>query len=440
MNNGLEKLRVSPNLLIIGFVLFVELKGLGAFSKGGFGSGNVNLLAFTQILTILILIIYLLGIKFKFTYNRNNLIQLPTILVYSLFVIAIIKSTFDWLILNELTLTDFYSNVKYVHIYLLFFLIIALVKTEDDINRLVKLIIYLALVGTLLEIWVIITHISTGTIILVEGSASIRKLRVLTPVGTFIAMAFYLKFAELWCRKNISFSGVIILILLAFGVLIQMHRSVFFAFFASLIFFFVFIELKQFFSKKFKKIVFVIIVIFIVVLIINYLTPSNFDLSKLIRSSIADEKTNTGTLSFRVEVLKNTISYILKNKLIFGTGFSWHITEFIDYWNGKFSYSPSNDNSVTNILLVFGIPGLIVYILLFFRIFKFWIISIKDLININIKIYSVGFILTSFYLLFTLFFSDNVMGYTNTITLIILWSIAYRLNSLNIDKQLLIIE
>ncbi len=416
------KYKIPWNILLIGFVLFVEIKGCGIFPQGGLGLGNFNLLGILQLITLISMVV-VIAIKLKaFNYKNFNSLRLPSLLFFVLFFIALAKSIIDCFVLKDLTVPELLYAVKRMHIYLLFFFLLALLKTPADLKKILVLIVYLAILCSLVEFYVSFFNESTGTVIISRGESITTKWRLYSLTGSIIALGFFIKMGEVVIKRKINIIDILFMLILAGGVLIQFHRSVLVSFFFCL---FIAIIYFVYQIRKNRKLFFSIILFFILLCLSGgyyFLKHNNNYIHDMIQTSVNIEKSpGGGSVTSRTAILVNTVDYIVKKKLIFGTGFSWHITSDSDYQNNKFALYPTFDNSFTNIVLVFGFPGVLVFTFLFFQILKVHMAHLRSKNDLLCRVIALGSILTSIYLFSTSYFTDNIMGLTGTIIFIIVW-------------------
>ena len=414
--------KIPWNIFLIGFVLFVEIKGCGIFPTGGLGLGNFNLLGILQLVSIISMIVVFLMNLNTFKYNNYNSLRLPSLLLFVLFFIALAKSIIDCFVLKEITVSELMYAVKRMHIYLLFFFLLALLKTPADLKKFLVLIVYLAILCSLVEFYVSFFNESTGTVIISRGESITTKWRLYSLTGSFIALGFFIKTGEVIIKRKINIVDILFILILVGGILIQFHRSVLVSFFFCLFLAFIY----SIYQIRKKRKIFISIILFFVLIFVSigyYLLKNNDNyIFDLIKTSVNIEKTpEGGSVTSRTAILVNTVDYIVKRNLVFGTGFSWHITSDSDYQNNKFALYPTFDSSFTNIILVFGFPGALVFTFLFFQILKVHMAHLRSKNDLLCRVIALGSILTALYLFLTSYFTDNIMGLTGTIIFIIVW-------------------
>lgn len=407
------------------------MKGFGIFESGGLGNASLSILSCLQLLVICIylkeLIPQKLSFNLKLNFNLSTNLDRCNFGMLFLFIIGLLKSLTD-VISGATTPSTVIGNISTVHIYLLIFVIIKWYDNSRDIYNLADIIVSLAIICSMIELTFVLFGIETGTLKIVQGDLAYNSFRLLTPTGTFIAMGFYLKLSSTIGFFKFRKIDLLSLSILFLGVIIQMHRSVIISFIFSLLFcLFLMFKVKLNSGKRSWGL---LLILFLLLIGLYSLFRNSPVLLSVFHSAVKELSSGSGTFGFRLIVLINTFEYILQNHNYFGVGFSWITTEFIDYWNNLFSSCPTNDNSITNVLLVFGFAGLFVYTVLFISIFRSLLKLIKT-DDKSIRYISFGLLSAHMYLILTLFSTDNLMGYPHTITFLVVWGLTYNLNRLS---------
>jgi hypothetical protein len=138
---------------------------------------------------------------------------------------------------------------------------------------------------------------------------------------------------------------------------------------------------------------------------------------------------NTGSASGLNNLVLNSFNYVLNNYLLICVGLNWErLTNFLFYLKYSFIAGPTFDSGYANIIITYGIIGLVFYFYLIFNLLK--------ILN-SIKLSNNNFVLakTLKYLLIFIIFnsigSDNFLIYNSALLFSFLISITYFINAKN---------
>ena len=96
-----------------------------------------------------------------------------------------------------------------------------------------------------------------------------------------------------------------------------------------------------------------------------FLQKSGFGVDRLFlraESAIMEIKYFEGNYAFRWEFLNDTFSRIIKESPLIGVGFQDKST------NDRYTYNLTNDNTYNNILIMFGLSGIVLWLVIMYRI------------------------------------------------------------------------
>jgi len=192
------------------------------------------------------------------------------------------------------------------------------------------------------------------------------------------------------------------------------------------------------FGFNFRKFVFTMI-IGVVLLSFNIASKDigvdfKEDLLARASSTVEDVQSGTGSFTFRFELLDRKWKGISKINPLLGTGFDFKDDpSFFDS-----NYNPiaiTRDSGVANIIVVYGLLGLIVFSLVFIistrYSIKYFMFGNKDYFETVILCVMIVF---NFFTMITIFFSDSIIYRSSVIPLYLIWGFGFSVMN-NINKR-----
>lgn len=359
-------------------LIFTSFEGLGLRnpSWGGLGYSNLGwygtLQLFTLVLSLCIPFLY----KPRFFFNRKNIMGLPAKLVFLLLPLIVLQSFIILLFSNEVTLTEILTNLVKMKYVVYYFIFVYLLSRPNGISIGINSMIASALIASLIVFYFVLSGHTTEAIKLSTSDISGREFRIILPSAMLISFGFFYFFSILKLKKNFL---VIIGIILTFGAaLLQMHRSVIIALILTTVF-----ALFKLYGIKGRNILYIIAVIGIIAFGITIVfKTTEYSIDKIILSffNTAEEiKSKTGNFGVRFYLPINSFKHVLNNYLILGVGLNWetinNVTSYISM--DKYYATPTYDSAFNNIIVVYGLVGILVYVFLFKRLFS----SLIQIIN-----------------------------------------------------------
>lgn len=424
--------RSRNKIYIVLFVIAIFQEGLGLRKMlgGGIGTGTFGFFFFLQILAVIILILPLFFRNKRLFYGKNNILYKPMVFLFILFIIAILYSIYELILFSSLPIKVLY-NISNLKFYLLFFLMIHWIENIEQLKFFLKGLIVMGLIASIIVLLSLFYGKTDLSVISFQTSNEIgRQFRLMIPTGMLVAYCFFILFSKILYQYNTKFYIYnFILIAIFFTVFIlQMHRNVLAAIFTVLL-------IVSFYTPKlnFNKIVikyfivFVMFIFFVVILFfLNLDTSSIINIYNYSKSQFVHQE---GNLWFRLITLYNTITYIWKNNFLFGIGFNWQSSDFLTYYTTQFNMGPTNDNSYTNIIIVYGFSGVLVYFYLFVKLFRSFFTLLKKTKDIFIRYITYSNFLFLISILVISTGSDNLIIYSNTTMTVVLFAVVYLVNS-----------
>jgi hypothetical protein len=403
-------------------VLFSSFEGFGlrAQSWGGLGLSPIGWFGILQLLTILIAILYPFIYKTNY-FNRKGLLGTPILLVYLLIVIIVIQSLIQSILFHVFPLEEIIRNLIKIRYVFFYFLFVSLMRTERDIKISLQVIVFSSLVSVIIAFIFIIFNIDAVSIVKSTSNYAGKEFRVIMPTGILISFAYFYSLSNLRTKYKLNY---LLLMLFSFlGILIQLHRNVIISLFLVSLFAFMVI-----FGLKFKRIISSLFVIGILILGVYFVFKMISYRPDLILNNYLQTKqeilSNEGNFGVRTYLVVNSIDYVYENYFILGVGLNWErMTDYKDYIYYRFLAGPNLDSGYHNIIIIYGLLGILVYLFLFYRIIM---VNIRNILSKKKDIYLSHTILFSFiYILLTAISQDNFMLYSSTIIFIYIIAVSY---------------
>lgn len=410
-------------------LIFTSFEGLGLRnpSWGGLGSSSLGWYGTLQLFTLGLALFIPFLYKPKFFFNRKNNIGLPAKLIILLLPLVVIQSFIILLFSNEVTLTEILENLvkmKYVTYYFIF---VYLLSRSDGIKIGINSIIAGAIVASIIVFYIALSGYSTEAIKLSTSDVSGREFRIILPSAMLITFVFFYFFSNLKVKKNLL---IIIGIILCFGAtLLQMHRSVIIALILTTLF-----ASYKLYGIKGRNILYLITVIGIITLAISFVfKTTEYSIDKIFLSYLnttEEIKSKTGNFGVRFYLPINSFKHAINNYLILGVGLNW---ETIDNFSSyvaleKYYATPTFDSAYNNIIIIYGLVGILVYTFMFKRLFSSFNQIVKKTNNNYLKSIAYAAIFTLIYSLLTGTSSDTFILQNSAFIFTLNIALAYSLN------------
>ena len=311
----------------------------------------------------ILLIIALLICFFKRRKRRINIkdhIILPYILLLLLILFQAFRNIFEGMDI-QLVLRGIKS------MYMLFFLLpfIILIKNKKQLNQFIKFIILIGFICALVAIFQFITGKSVGISEAREYSYGFK--RIYHPGGVLMAFCFFICLSNfLHFKLRRGFIYFIIAPILMIAILTTLHRSLIGI--TLMISFLLYLSYLFYNEKTHTLLKSLLLILPLLIICFYFIQKSGFGLEALIErgnSAISDIRYNEGSFHFRMLLLVNTFNAVINKSPLFGVGFNYSPKGFV--WN---PFSLTWDNMYVNLLLIFGLIGLVFLLILFINISK----------------------------------------------------------------------
>jgi len=335
------------------------LRGDGAW--GGLGNSSMGPFALLQ-LTLFAFSVYLMLGSGRSIFCASRLSK-STKLFLLLFVLITIELLFQSLFSLNLDKLSKYANLIELKSWILLFSAPALYN-KIGIKSIVNVLKICGVISAVVVFYVLFFNIQGTAIKTMIGMSADRALRVIIPTASIIVLAYFLCLSSYKQTKSIiDVAGALICFL---GTFIQLHRS---STFALLLVTALFIIMEL----KFRIGSYVIIIaggIFLLGFVFNKVGYSFETLFSFFTESREMVKAGEDAgASMRFGMIANAISFVISNFLIIGIGLDWEPIEDTELYNLlQFAETPTLDNGYYNIIIVFGILGLLLFLNMLLRL------------------------------------------------------------------------
>lgn len=384
---------------IIWFLIFFtsfEGFGLRSPSWGGLGSSSLGWYGILQLSVLVLSLVFPFLLKSKFYFNNNQKMGVPAALIYMLLLFIVIQSLVMALFSGSLSLSDLFSNLVKFKFILLYFIFIYLLSRPEGLKIAIRSILICSLISAIILFFIIMTGFQSYVVQVMTSESVGREFRVILPSAMLITFGFYYIFSKAKYIRN--WSSLIIGLIFFMAMLSQMHRSVLVS--IVLVTFFSFYKLYQI---KIKSIFPLLILLGIFYFGINLAFDQiGYSFENLFKTFVETKKEvgdTTGNFAVRLFLPVKSFLYVLNNYYLIGVGLNWEpITDIISYITlDKYFATPTYDSGYNNIIVIYGILGIAIYLFLFYRLFKTIGFIIKNSKQIN-------YIITAYAAMFTLIF------------------------------------
>ncbi len=404
-------------LLLIIFIVGTGGFGFFSYIEGFNISTPVGTLEIGQILVIIALLICFLKRK------RRRINIRGTILFPLIFFVYLIILQFFRGVLTGLSLQLSLRGIKRIYMFLYIFPLIILIKNRTQLQKFINCILLIGLISAFVAIY----QFSTGSSL---GASSVSSFegfsRVYHPGGVLMAFCFFISLSHLLIfgiQKKYNWM-YIISIFYIIGIITTLHRNLIGS---TVICSAVMIIIYLFYERKIRSIWKPIFGAIIIIFALNYfLQKSGFGMEQLFlraQTAITDIKYFEGTYAFRSELLIDTFSRIIKESPFIGVGFNYGSVA-----NIFGTYYITNDNTYNNILVMFGLIGLVIWFFLLYKIANISINKYKVIIKSPDKALYLAILTMPLFLLIVGFFSAIIIYSANLTILITLIAILYLLD------------
>jgi len=413
-----KKFKIFSTIFWVLF-LFIFFDGFG-LRKNQWDNNYLGIYKILQKLFLFLSLFYFV-FRFHLFFNKLNSLSIAIKIYFLLLLIILIQSIFQFIFNEHISIIYLFDNFLKLKYILLYFFVTTFIFYFDDCDSIVNAFIFSGFLSILSIVLVFFFNYKSDSINLSFTNQIDRQMRIIIPTSLILVFNLFYFLNLFFIRKKIYFLLLSFLFLLF--TIVQLHRSVLF----SISICFIIFIFNYYKSMTFN---FKLLLIFILLFFLIYLNFS-FDgiLFNTFNSGFNDVINNTGTISGRNNLILNSLYYSFNNYLLLGVGLNWEkLTNFLFYLKYSFIAGPTFDSGYANIIITYGIIGLISYSFLFYSLFK----SLN-----NIKISNKYFILAKtfkfllIFIIFNSFGSDNFLIYNSTLLFSFTIAITYYINGKN---------
>lgn len=416
------------------FLFFgIDAAGVVMLTSVGMPFPGLESLKFFEMLMV-IFIYLLITNKEKFrNVNRHHLKSF----VFLLLLLNLISLAYSFL--DKFSVRFLLDVTKTLSSILFFYVIVHLFSDREKLEKLTKTIIIVSVINSsigILQYFGMMAFLKGPNIFIMEGFIFAR---IYHPSLVLSCLAVFLCTAFLLLERRESLSSAVIprsllitsLITNAILIILSFSRSFWIGVIMGvLIIYFIL------FGFNFRKFVFTLVIV-LVVLTFNFASRDlgvdfKEDILARASSTVEDVQSGSGSFTFRFELLSRKWNGIMKINPLLGNGFDFKDDpSFFDS-----NYNPiaiTRDSGVANIIVVYGILGLIVFSLVFILAIRY---SVKYFMRDNKDYFETVvlcvMIVFNIFTMVTMFFSDSIIYRSSVIPLYIIWGLGYSvMNNLN---------
>lgn len=425
---------VTRSLWFLIFFITTEGFGFRMNSWGGLGAAS---LGFFGVLQFLLVALSLATVPAGLNYllrNRRTGVGLAVLFVslspVYLILVTLTRGAFG----SEVGLGELVRNLLQLKSFLLIFLFAYLVSRRNGLETALEMLAFYAVVTALSTIAIVLLQLDTAVVATTVSDDLTRLFRAIFPGALLVAAGWLLLFS-----RYLAQGGMINLVasLVCLGsVAVQSHRSVVLAMSVTLLVLVVQLIVIRGFKSSTRKLALGGLITSIFVVAAYYVLFISDIAITFLSSALLEAALFTGNAGHRLLIVANSFRYVFSDTLGFGLGLDWEgIEDFGAYLFESFAAGPTFDSSYANIIIVFGLPGMILYTWLFARLFSLG--NLRHYSRHDLTQWISGFFLRPLlvYCLVVGFGTDLVLiaAQSTTFTLVIV--IAVRLNEMQRLKE-----
>lgn len=346
-------------------LLFSSFEGLGlrSASWGGLGSDGLGWYGILQLLSIGLALIVPFFIKPSVFFDRRNRMGLPSLLLLALVGIVLLQAIAGMFLSGTPDLPEIGSNFVKLKYLLFYFLFVYLLTRPNGIRIAIHSVAAMAVLASVIALFVVLTNRSTDAIGLLISDMVGREFRVILPTSLLVTFGFFYFFSLQTIQRNVLLWGGV---LLCFGAtLIQMHRSVLIGLTLTTLY-----AVFNLYGVKLRNIVYLSLAMALVgvgvMLVFNTIGYGIDNLLENITSTYDEITSKSGNFAVRLLLPLNSLEYVLENYLLLGVGLDWQPIEDLDAYMflDVFYATPTYDSAFNNVIIIFGVIGIAVYLFL----------------------------------------------------------------------------
>jgi hypothetical protein len=409
------------------FILFIGFEALGLREQGASGLGNQSAGVYSILQLIFLLVLFVSPVIYLTYFSQIRISDHLSLSIHLLFLFFIAELALNIISSGGYPLPKLLYNFYSLKYYLVFFFIMTWYPDIDSLKQLMKGTGIAALAAALVFLVFVFVYEFPSVIMKVTSDQMGRELRYLVPMGMLITFGLCFQLAAI-VYKGFTWGRVLTGGVLLLAVYMQLHRNVHLG---LLIILFMVVH-KIFLSKQDKWIrwgVYSIIALAFFLFVKDILDNSE----SIIAQSVEEVTTDGGGIGIRVAVLVNSFNYVMANAPVTGIGFVWQDFDIYTIIQELFVLAPTNDNAYTNVLLCFGIAGVLLFGYLIFSMFR-TIGKLRKTADKDVQVMRYTIQLSLVFILVSGFGSDNFIAYNSVIVFVILIGVLNRLKQIVHDR------
>ena len=391
----------------LAITIFSSTQGFGLRdtenSSDGLGFGNIGIFGLLQLVTLAIMFISLI-ISGKEYSLKSTSIGKSCKVYFFLYILICIQLLFQYILSGGVSGDlSCYANLLQMRYFLSFFITIVIARFIGR-NLTFNIISLCAVIASVISLAVIVLNIgNTGIGIKINEYDITHALKIFIPAAPLAAFGYFYYLSSFMNKKNLVYLFFSVICFIT--VLVQLHRSTMLALlFTSVLFL---LSSGKISIKKISVIAISFVLILIVGLyafnLVGYSGEMFVENLEATSEGIQSGEDNNSLLRFLM--LENAFEYVISHYVIFGIGLDWAPLDFDTYIKSHFAATPVFDSSYYNIIIVFGLLGVILFFKVLFSYISSMLIILRDK-NTYYKPYAKALFFSMLYFLMTAFGGD----------------------------------
>ena len=347
------------------FILLMSLDGLGLTKQiysvnTTIGNVSVSLVVFTYLVTA-----FVLRLHKRSKVNFFDKLIKP----YTLFLIYLILFSLKNLFIDHMGLAKIIYNFRSINMILFLYLLIGFIRTKKDFRFFLKSLVFISVISSLVIIFQSLTGIKTpgSTNVNYFATGIYRVWNYNIWLISIMAIHFFVKTLY---KFNIKDFALFTLMLIA--IYASLSRGAILGILLSIFITFMF-KARYSMEKRMVRNIFFILIFFF--LAVGYIISLTNYKPELLLQRIKEGNTKISeNKDRRLNMMMEKITYLTLHEPL-GVGFAFkipkkdeNVTKFSDIYYDP--YSINSDATFQNIMLAAGIPGIILFILIFYKMFS----------------------------------------------------------------------
>jgi hypothetical protein len=351
-------------------IYFMTTEGFGLRSEswGGLGKAGLGWFGALQILVAIISVAAIVpGMKYLFR-NRKTPIGSAVLMISLLPVYMILVTIARGAFVADVGFGELFRNLLQLKFFLLLYLFAYLISRRNGFEIALQAMAIYALVTAVSILLIITFDLQTAVAVAKTSPTDVTRLfRMTFPGALLVAMGWLLYFSKFLTRGGIS-TGIASLVCLA-ATISQLHRSTLASIAVTILVlaYWVFTSAKVTTSKR-RWVLGGVFGILVIGAILTFSSSAGLALD-YVKASLEEVTNVSGNSGLRANIVRNSWIYIFSDAFGLGLGLDWDRSDDLaTLVETAFTAGPTFDSSYANVIIVFGLPGVGLYVWLLMQL------------------------------------------------------------------------